>query len=114
MMNTLKRALTFSTAREMGLVHSDYSLKNVPEEFTATIEYKVWGKSTNLLLYVVTDDGQKCLLSIFRNRSNAKYTPRNIPDFDLSDVKIQPGNRIKIYTKTSSKGNVSVLRAELF
>jgi len=29
------------------------------------IEYKVWGKSTNLLLYVVTDDGQQCLLSIF-------------------------------------------------
>jgi len=46
MMNTLKRALPFSTAREMGLVHSDYSLKNLPEEFTATIEYKVWGKST--------------------------------------------------------------------
>ncbi len=113
-MNTLKRALPFSMAREMGLAHSDYSLKNVPEEFTATIEYKVWGKSTNLLLYVVTDDGQKCLLSIFRNRSNAKYTPRNFPDFDLSDVKIQPGNRIKIYTKTGSKGNVSVLKVELF
>ena len=78
------------------------------------IEYKVWGKSTNLLLYVVTDDGQKCLLSIFRYRSNAKYTPRNVPDFDLSDVKIQPGNRIEIYTKTGSKGNVSVLKVELF
>ena len=45
-MNTLKRALPFSTAREMGLVHSDYSLKNLPEVFMATIEYKVWGKST--------------------------------------------------------------------
>jgi hypothetical protein len=56
------------------------------EEFTATIEYKVWGKYTNLLLYVVTDDGQRCLLSIFRNRSNEKYTPRNLPDFDLSNV----------------------------
>jgi len=113
-MNTLKRALPFSTAREMGLVHSDYSLKNLPEVFMATIEYKVWGNSTNLLLYVVTDDGQRCLLSIFRNRSNAKYTPRNLPDFDLSDVKIQPGNRIKFYTKTGSKGNVSVLKVELF
>jgi hypothetical protein len=113
MMNTLKRALTFSTAREMGLEHSDYSLKNLPEEFTATIEYKVWGKSTNLLLYVVTDDGQRCLLSIFRNRSNEKYTPRNLPDFDLTDVKIQPGNRMKFHKKTSSKGNVSVLTVEL-
>ena len=112
-MNTLKRALPFSTAREMGLVHSDYSLKNMPEEFTATIEYKVWGKSSNLLLYVVTDDGQRCLLSIFRNRSNGKYTPRNLPDFYLSDVKIQPGNRMKFFTKTGSKGNVSVLKAEL-
>jgi hypothetical protein len=113
MMTILKRALTFSAAREMGLVHSDYSLRALPEEFTATVEYKVWGKSMNLLLYVVADDGQKYLLSFFRNRSNKKYSPRNLPDLDLSDVNIQPGKRIKFFTKTGNKGNVSVTRAEL-
>ncbi len=70
-------------------------------------------QSTNLFLYVVTDAGQRCLLSSFRNRSNEKYTPRNLPDFDLSDVQIQPGNRMKLFTKTGSKGNVSALKEEL-
>lgn len=36
--------------------------------------------------------------------SNEMYTPRNSPDFDLSEVKIQPGNWMEIYTKQVVKG----------
>jgi hypothetical protein len=35
-----------------------------------------------------------------------------LPDFDLSDVNIQPGKRMKFFTKTGSKGHISVLKAE--
>ncbi len=61
----MKRALSFQQAKERGLRHSDYSYENLPEEFIGTIEYKIWGKRTNLLLYVVSEEGERFLISLF-------------------------------------------------
>ena len=112
-MSGLKRALTFNNARDKGLVHGDYIFKGLPEEFVGKLEYKVWGKYMNLLLYFQSDDKRKYLLSIYRNRGGSKYAPRNMPDFDLSDTSIHPGMKFRVVTKLTKSGNSDLFEAEL-
>lgn len=80
-MENAKRAMCFNEAKDNGLVFGDYKFKDLPEEFTGVLVYKVWGKSMNLLLFVVDDvDGSQFCLSIFRRRDNKFYAPRKMPD----------------------------------
>ncbi|MEZ5448738.1 MAG: hypothetical protein R3E95_19860 [Thiolinea sp.] len=111
-----KRALSYRQAKEQGLIHVHYAAQGLPPEFNATLEYKVWGRSQNLNLYFKTDDGEHYLLSTFSNRKSGadrKYPPKRMPDFDLSDVSIQPGMRFRLVTEPNSRGFTNFLEAHV-
>jgi len=108
-MNNLPRALMFKQARENGLLYQDYAYKYLPAEFTATLEFKVWGKAQNLKLYFQDDDGGKYVVSVF----SEKYAPKNMPEFDMSSTKIQPGMKFRIKTETNRKGSTNFLEAHM-
>lgn len=65
-MSTLKRAMSYNEALDNGLIPDDYEYTGLPEEFSATIQYKVWGRHMNVLLFLVDDeDGYKILYICF-------------------------------------------------
>lgn len=113
-MEVAKRALCYNEAKEKGLVFADYEFKGLPEDFTAILKYKVWGKSMNLLLFVEDQsDGSKYCLSVFRRHENKLYTPRKMSDFDLTSKEIQPGVSLVCRTKTTRSGNTDLLEVKI-
>ncbi len=113
-MDAMKRAMSFNEAKAKGMIFGDYDYKGLPEEFTANIRYKVWGKNMNLQLFLVDEeDNQKYCLSIFRNRDSKFYSPRKMPDLDLASVEIQPGTRLLLKTQVTRNGNSNLLEAKV-
>jgi hypothetical protein len=104
------RALSRTQARECGLIPREYSYKDLPSEFIALLQFKVWGKSKNLNLYFKCEDGSHYVVSV---AARDDYSPKNMPNLDLSSREIQPGVRFQITTSTSPRGNTSFLEARI-
>lgn len=111
-MADLKRAISFSQARKEGLNWAQYEFIDVPDNFEGILEYKVWGKKMNLQLFFRSDDGNKYLLSAFRNHVNKKYTPRKMVNMHMCSEFIQPGMKFKITTTKTSEGTVDFIGAK--
>ena len=109
-MNEEIRAVTLYAAKLVGLIPDEYIFKDLPEEFIATLQYKVWGKSRNLKLFFCCDGGEKYVLSVFAK----SYAPKSMPEFDLSSSSILVGMKFKLKTKINRNGNINLLEAYIF
>ncbi len=106
-MNDEKRALTFDEAKMNGLVAEDYSYRDLPNDFIATLEYKVWGKSKNLKLFFCSENDNKYVLSVFYK----SYAPRKTSELDFSSINIKTGMKFNLKTEANRNGNVNFLEA---
>jgi hypothetical protein len=74
-MNKIKRAYTRTELLHCGL--SDYKVP-IPGIYNGTLDYKQWGKSVNMWIYLTLDSGDKIKLSCFRSRKNSQiYSARD-------------------------------------
>ncbi len=108
-MSDLPRAMSIKQAKENGLNAKKYIFKDLPSEFTGVLEFKVWGKSSNLRLFFKTEEGKRYVISAFF----PAYAPKNMPEFDLSKTDIQPGMNFQIKTEVNKNGNTKFIEAHL-
>lgn len=108
-----KRALNFRDAQLLGYDYKLYDYKNVPSEFTGMLAWKIWGKRQALNLSFDADDGGYYLVSAYwQGKPGVKdYSPKSMPDFDLSSRSIQRGMRFRIVTDKTRTGKVKLLEA---
>jgi hypothetical protein len=106
-MDDEKRALTLGQAMQDGLIAEDYSYTDLPNDFSATLEYKVWGNKRNLKLFFCCDNGDKYVISVFLKN----YSPKKMPELNLSSADIKTGMRFRLKIEVNKNRNVNLLEA---
>jgi len=89
-----------------------YKLPEEPVAFKGTLVKKYWGKNKNIVLWFLTDDGKRHLLSVkLVSQKTHKYYQQYTPlsarlsiDFKHQEI----GSRWMIFTKKTNKGFIVI------
>lgn len=99
-MDDEKKALTWQEFVDSGFDGRDYQFPDFEGTYEATIAFKRWNKSRNLLVYLDFDDGRKVLTAAW-----------NTTDFfGLADMPV--GTKVSVTFKTAKSGNSFLKAAE--
>lgn len=105
-----KRCYTVVDMVDMGFCRRLYSFPEEPGAKFATLVMKEWGKNINVICYFDTDDGQKIMLSAYRDGKKGEiYTPKESA-IDMSYAPL--GSRWKIQYTLDKKNRTKWLVAE--
>lgn len=66
------RVLSYSQALNSGFIYKDYETVGVPENFIGVIEYRVWGRSAYIGLYILSESGERYRLTAYKDRGTGE------------------------------------------
>ncbi len=112
-----RRAYSYAQAISAGLEPSSYDWKDVPEgEWEAKLDFKVWGKSSNLGCYFTRlDNDGKYLLNAFPRKQDKSHSNAYVAkdeQFDLAQRGLE-GRKFRLKVGRNAKGNTAWLEARL-
>ena len=60
--------LSYSQALASGFKYKDYGTTDVPANFIGVVEYRVWGRSAYIGLYILSEDGKRYRITAYKDR----------------------------------------------
>ena len=119
------KTLSFAQALNLGLQPREYGTFVSEGEFTALLNFRIWGKSVNLRCFFIhMETGEKFSLSAYRShfgkehvvqrpdgKSHSAYTPEDgIFDFSVGDI---DGKLFRLSMRLGARGKIIWSSAEL-
>ena len=108
----MTRGYSRNQVRDMGFDRKSYRFPKEPGKGTGMLTMKEWAHSQGCLLcFFELDEGEKLILSVWRQKDDARsYKPRNC---DLVMTQVPIGSRMDLEYDLTPKGHSRFLYAEL-
>lgn len=81
-------------------------------DFIGVLDYKHWGKSVNLWIYLTLDNGLKIKLSCFRSRKDESIYSARDEKYNFSLIGNE-GKKFRLLIKKTKKGTINFESCEL-
>ena len=105
-MNNETRVLTKEELKNSGIRLTGYKFPDKELDCIVTVDEKVYNKHMGISTYVTTEDGEKFILSVWKDKDAARgrnYMPSK-SDVDISKVAL--GAKLKVKIVKSSKSDL--------